>query len=105
MDGDRTLIFITSPPGPRPRHPNHHPTPPHQRPGRAEDPADCKATLEALKKKIEAQDRRIAELEAKQGDDQKMRRAEIIAVLKEMNLLNDKKAGDMRVYYKEGLKV
>jgi phosphate-selective porin OprO/OprP len=70
----------------------------------AADPADEKAMLEALKKKIEAQDRRIAELEAKQGGDQKMRREEIIAVLKEMNLLNDKKAGDMRVYYNDGLK-
>ena len=68
------------------------------------DPADEKAVLEALKKKIQEQDRRIAELEAKQGDGQKVRRDEIIAVLKEMNLLNDKKAGDMRVYYKDGLK-
>jgi len=73
-------------------------------PAAAADPADEKAMLEALKKKIQDQDRRIAELEAKQGDDQKVRRAEIIAVLKEMNLLNDKEAGDMRVYYNDGLK-
>jgi phosphate-selective porin OprO/OprP len=101
-----TLIFITSPAWSKaPAIPTTTPTTaPTSAPAAAEDPADCKATLEALKKKIEAQDRRIAELEAKQGDDQKMRRAEIIAVLKEMNLLNDKKAGDMRVYYKEGLK-
>jgi phosphate-selective porin OprO/OprP len=80
------------------------PVAPTAAPAGVADAADAKATLEALKQKIKEQDKRIADLEAKQDNGQKMRREEIIAVLKEMNLLNDKKAGDMRVYYNNGLK-
>ncbi len=69
----------------------------------AADLAAYKATLEALQQKIKEQDQRIAELETKQGNDEKARREEIIAVLKEMNLIGDKKATDIHVYYKDGL--
>lgn len=67
-------------------------------------PPEVRAVLEQMQKTIDAQNQKIAALEAKQGSDEKTRRAEIIAVLKEMNLLSQKKAEDMRVYYKNGLK-
>ncbi len=115
-----TWILLNAAYGQSPPEAASHPAP---RPGATTQPAvagpaNDKATLDALQRKIKEQDekaaqrdkklaeqdRRIAELEAREDGGQKMRREEIIAVLKEMNLLNDKKAGDMRVYYKDGLK-
>lgn len=67
-------------------------------------PPEVKAVLDQMQKTIEAQNQKIAALEARQGNDEKARREEIIAVLKEMNLLSQKKAEEMSVYYRNGLK-
>ena len=70
----------------------------------AADQADLKTTLDALKQRIKDQDRRIADLESKQGNDEKVRREEIIAVLKDMKLIGDKRAEDIRAFWKDGLR-
>ena len=68
-------------------------------------PPDIRAAIEAAQKTIDDQNKRIAALEARQDDQEKARRDEIVAVLKEMKLLGDQRANDIHVYYKDGLKL
>lgn len=70
----------------------------------ATSPEDVQTTIQALKERIKEQDRRINALEGKGDADDKATREEIIAVLKEMNLSSEKKAEDMRVFWKDGLR-
>lgn len=63
------------------------------------------ATLEALKQRLRDQERRLQQLEAAKDNGEQVRREEIVQVLKEMNLAADKKADDMRVFWKDGLRM
>lgn len=62
--------------------------------------------LEALKKKIQEQDRRIQQLEATQGEDniRKIQREEVLKILKEMKVEADKHS-DLRVFWKDGIRM